>query len=761
MYGVTNQDVFRWPAIQDGLARQLLGHFITTIHMPGIPLILWGEEQAFYVLDSTASNYIYGRQPMTSATQWQSHGCYALGSTQYYQMPWTKVRDGCRDDSVSYDHRDPSHPVYNTLRHMHNLRETYPVLRDGMYLQQLSNQTKQIIYPGSSGVVTETGLWSVLRDQFSAIQNLTGPPLWLIYSNLNESKEYTFDCGNNDEGLNITALVSPFSAKTTVKNLFAPYDEHTLISGVRGLGLNGSESPQGCLPSLEMAAYGWKAFVPISDWIAPRPVITEFLPGHDARIRSTVDFNGDETLDIEIHFSQAMNCSDITQSIRFEGTTARGGLPTIDNTTVTCRDLTDEPESQYVGQIVSSWSWSATLLNVENGIHRLSVRNASSAQNTTTGSNDHFLFRIGAENNPVVFPRTANYSESLLIVAQDNTLLVNHSAAGADFWRYSTNFASSFSPWMPYEGGIVQIDRLPWSGTDKQAWHGEHVHVEYYNSLVGSSDHVQQGDSAGVTPRRFPHMWLNGPYNSYGYDAGLQNEFKQESAGTWSIHWMNEWSAAGTPAQINIWGINPDGKPDQTMILGDVDGDSVLDRLPPSSLSDLSINITKEPPIPYLGWDLHVYDGSLHFELVPSGNMWIQLTIFVLLWVVPVCMGALSVWLFIQSFYKVKFNKAGAAVRPSWGSRAATKVASTLGFEPVSEKSQFIQQTGTVIGSAPRRRILIATMEYNIDDWQVKVKIGGLGVMAELMGKNLAHQDLIWVVPSAGGIVYPVSIAAH
>ena len=28
--------------------------------------------------------------------------------------------------------------------------------------------------------------------------------------------------------------------------------------------------------------------------------------------------------------------------------------------------------------------------------------------------------------------------------------------------------------------------------------------------------------------------------------------------------------------------------------------------------------------------------------------------------------------------------------------------------------------------------------------------------MAQLMGKNLEHQDLIWVVPCVGGIEYPV-----
>lgn len=40
MYEVTNQDVFRWPAIKDGTSKMLLGLFITTLHMLGIPLLL-------------------------------------------------------------------------------------------------------------------------------------------------------------------------------------------------------------------------------------------------------------------------------------------------------------------------------------------------------------------------------------------------------------------------------------------------------------------------------------------------------------------------------------------------------------------------------------------------------------------------------------------------------------------------------------------------------------------------------------------------
>jgi alpha-1,3-glucan synthase len=60
-----------------------------------------------------------------------------------------------------------------------------------------------------------------------------------------------------------------------------------------------------------------------------------------------------------------------------------------------------------------------------------------------------------------------------------------------------------------------------------------------------------------------------------------------------------------------------------------------------------------------------------------------------------------------------------------------------------------------------RRTVLIATLEYDIADWNLKIKIGGLGVMAQLMAKNLGHQDLIWVVPCVGDVEYPKDVDAN
>ncbi|KIV91342.1 hypothetical protein, variant [Exophiala mesophila] len=774
MYGTVNQDVFRWPAVSNGIQRQLLGNFITSIQLPGAPLLLWGEEQGFYVLDNTASNYIFGRQPMSSATAWKTHGCYRLDSTQYFEMPLDAARRGCEDDTVIYDHRDPSHPIRNIIRHMNQLREQFPVLQDGFFLQQLSNQTHLIQYPGSGNTTTETGMWSVLRSSFAGHQDLSGigagnQPVWLLYSNQNASQVYEFDCLNNMTDMNTTSLVSPFDEGTTVKNLFYPYDEHTLQTSAHSLGINGSTERNGCLRELDMEAYDFRAYVPIDQWLGPKPMVTHFSPGHDARLLSAVDINGTESLDVEFKFSTEMDCDSVTASVIFNSSSASGTTPSLDRTTVRCERLSTPETPDYVGAISSTWAWSATLRNVSNGIHAITLRNASALSGDHTNAVDRFLFRIGQQDNPIVFPTTANYSSTLVNKAGHGTLLLSHAAPGADKWRYSTNWGSSFSEWLPYTGGEVEIHEQAWSGTKLQAWKGTHVRVEYFSRLAGSADHIQEGDVDRTTLRRFPHLFLNGPYNLYGYDAGLNNRMELTDNATWSHHFMTEWLDDGTLAQINVWGINPDGDPDQTQVFGDVDGDSVLDRLPPSSLSDLVLNITQPPPKPYLGWQIAVNDGTLRFSLTPSGNMWNQLILYILLWTIPIISAGTAAWLFVQSFYDVKFNEVGISEKATLVGAIFKKPLKKLVdaedspgiLGKFSRKPKFLQETDTVLNQTRRKTVLIATMEYDIEDWAIKIKIGGLGVMAQLMGKNLGHQDLIWVVPCVRDVDYPEDTKAE
>ncbi|KAK5788172.1 hypothetical protein VI817_009130 [Penicillium citrinum] len=772
MFGATNQDVFRWPSIEKGVERQLLGSFITTLLLPGIPLSLWGEEQAFYILDATAKNYIYGRQAMSPATAWRTHGCFSLDSSQYYQWPIEAGRYGCHNESVAYDHRDPSHPVRNIMKHMYQLRELYPVLNDGYTITSLSNNTEDVFYPGSNGTATETGVWSVVRDINKEIQDLgsesANKPVWLVYTNLNRTRTWNFDCSDND-----TALISPFDSGVTVKNLFYPHDEIKLEASAKKLGLNGSTSYNGCASKLKLGAYDFRAYVPKSEFKKPRPMVTAFTPGHDVPKLSTVAPNESEDFDIELFFSEEMECTDITKSITLKSSTESGKTAKINNSTVKCSTIT-ATETAWVGQLPSVFKWSATLTDVYNGIHRVTLKNASNADGDAfTDATDHFLFRIGQFDNPMVFT-SANYSTSLLHQHEGNdTFFIQHHAAGAEKYRYSTNWGTTFSDWKTYTGGNDTIETLPWTGTKKQNWKGDHVRVEYWSSLTGSSDYVQEGDTNWVSevPRRYPHIFFNGPYNQYGYDGGLDNVINLDTQdGYWKYHFTSEWPAVG---QLNIWGINPDGKPDQSWVLGDADGDNILDRMPPSSLSSTLLNITKPPPSPYLSWKLYVNDATQRYDLIPVGNQTPQIVMFILFWIIPVLTGAGCVYIFMKSFYKVKFNENGVTEKSRLGPMVFLKKLKPSSSSEkehgnplmrLANKSGFMQSNTALAGGAAaggkRRMVLIATMEYDIEDWAIKIKIGGLGVMAQLMGKTLGHQDLIWVVPCVGGVDYPVDEVA-
>jgi glycosidase len=57
LYGTSNQDVFRWPSIRNGTEKQVLALYVISLLLPGIPILTWGEEQAFYLLDNSNANY--------------------------------------------------------------------------------------------------------------------------------------------------------------------------------------------------------------------------------------------------------------------------------------------------------------------------------------------------------------------------------------------------------------------------------------------------------------------------------------------------------------------------------------------------------------------------------------------------------------------------------------------------------------------------------------------------------------------------------
>jgi alpha-1,3-glucan synthase len=729
---------------------------------------------------------------MSSSLAWQAHGCYVVGSVKYASFPIDAGLYGCQDDNVSLDHRDPSHPVRNVIKRMFDVREVYPVLNDGYYLQSLSNQTYNVYLPGSNGTPTETGLWSVYRSGFDQVQDFTGTgqegqSVWLLYTNEDKTVDYDFDCNDN------SSLVAPFDEGTVVKNLLPPYDEYDLAAGSKTLGIEGSTKRNGCIEKLSMPPWGFKAMVPKNKFVASRPVITDFTPGHDMRIVSTITTG--ERIPIKVEFSEKMDCDSIARGLEITSKIEEGGPATLDEDSVRCSDIKSE-SARWVGQPTSAFAFEADLVNVGQGIHRITFNNVSSTDAGSTDSVDHFLFRLGSLDNPMVFPRSANYSKTLLF-KDGGDLKVRHQAAGADLWRYSLNFGTTYSDWKSYSGGNDTLAPRIWSGTKDQAWKGQHVTVQYWSRLAGSADHLQHGDiDSDSPPRRFPNLWLEGAFNQHGFDAGVFNQLKLHADGLWKINFMNEW-----PAQVslNSWGINPDGQPDVTRVFGDIDGDGVLDRIPPQSLLKNVVNLTDSPPSPYLAYRLELNDANLRYTLVPVGSRWMQLALYMLLGIIPILTASGAAFVFVKSFYQIKFNEFGTAKAPflpmairrkfrrfhdnfsferlpavgertGKGPRASifsrpfsrpTKAASRVSWPLTSQETPPLESGLELLalqadaGASNRRSVLIATMEYDIEDWKIKIKIGGLGVMAQLMGKNLGHQDLIWVVPCVGDVDYP------
>lgn len=768
MFGMTNQDVLRWPALANGTQRHYLGLFVTMLEMPGIPLLLWGEEQEFYILENLVDDYLYGRQPMASSSAWQLHGCYDLGQDVYLDPPFNSS-EGCHDDAVSLDHRDPAHPMRNVLKRMFELRDTFPVLNDGYNLTDLSQRTYDVYYPGSDGIPSPYGIWSVYRGRSELVQDFSGigqenQGIWLLYTNENQSVAYEFDCASPNTS---AALISPFPTGSTVKNLFHPYEEFVLEKSELQYRIEESDDFNGCLSRLEMAPWGYKAFVPKAAWVKPRPTITKTVPGHDQRLLASVPGDQSESVAIEIRFSAEMDCDSVFENIEIDSTTQDGGQPRLDPGSVECTSRSfDAP--RYAGEIPTEWVFSANLDMVQHGVHTITIRNASAVDGEAfTNAVDRFMFRLGELDNPMVFIKHANYSSSLLHRdVETEELYISPRAAGADKLRYSTTWGSSFSEWFEYTGENITLQTQPWSGTSEQEWIGEHVVVHYWSQKTGSSDHVQHGDLAadGQLPRRFPHVFVQGEFNEHGYDAGIANEMELQAGGEWYYDLVADFP---TEIVFNVWGMNPDGKRDRSQALGDDNADGVLDWVPPEHLSHNVVNISDLPQQGSLGYRLAVNDGTYGYKLIPTGSSSIQTATATLITTIPIITAIMGILLYVRFFCKVKFNQLGVSEKAGiFGTSRAVNDEKADGrimsMVNTSKHALGFGSASNVAGATvepaatPQRAILIATLEYEIEDWGIKVKIGGLGTMALLLAKHFNHHQLIWVIPCLGGIHYPV-----
>jgi len=325
---------------------------------------------------------------MSSSLAWQSHGCYKLGSEQYFNMPLENALIGCEDDWNSLDHFDPTAPLRRQMAHFHYLRTQYPSLQDGFNLVLRGNWTYYIQRPGSASTQTEMGFWSVTRSALPS-QNLTGAAqIWLLYTNENKTTHWEYDC------MGPLWIPSPFESGVRVKNLFFPYEEITTALSGESYNRNGQAPYTGCLPALDMDPFGYKAYVPIDTWVPPIPQLTKFEPGHDARIQAEENDAKKNEINIAFEFSQKMNCNAITTGLLLN--VSSSGLssmkPNVKQGSVQCNDIATPLASNIPGVATSVWRWSGVLENVPDGVLRLTLTNIPADGSTTVNTGVSFLY---------------------------------------------------------------------------------------------------------------------------------------------------------------------------------------------------------------------------------------------------------------------------------------------------------------------------------------------------------------------------------
>jgi alpha-1,3-glucan synthase len=422
---------------------------------------------------------------MFSNKAWQRHGCYRLGSDQYFNMPLERALLGCTDDWNSLDHFDPTTDSRRMFGHLLYLRSAYSSLQDGFDLVQLGNWTYFIQLPGSNGTRTEMGLWSISRSGIPGVQTLAGnnDQIWMLYTNENATKNYQFDCKSPQW------ISSPYVSGTTVRNLVAPFENYTLVDSLSSSNNDDKAPFQGCLAEVMMDPYSFKILVPINEWVPPRPALTKFSPGHDARISSGANAT---TVTISFEFNTVMSCAGVTTALSLNmSSSGHGGNPTFDANSVTCGPVQNPDPPKISGDVQSVWSWSVTLQNVPDGILALTLDDAPASDGRTTGvcyqclsfslfndsrsqSKDTLLIRKGASNNVIVFP-ASDYDNSAFGFS-NGQYTFSHKAYGADSFRYSWNFGQNWTQWKSWENTTF-IDSNLFSRPDN-FWPGQHIIVQ-------------------------------------------------------------------------------------------------------------------------------------------------------------------------------------------------------------------------------------------------------------------------------------------
>ena len=329
------------------------------------------------------ADFFTSRQAMASNKAWQRHGCYHLGSDALYNLPLSRASVGCLDDWNSLDHFDPTADVRRLYKQFFDLRASFPVLNDGFSLVKNGNWTYEDFLPFSNGTPTERGLWSISRGGLTPLQNFTfNDTVWLLYTNENTTVSYSGNCTTT------SGIGGPYQADAVVRNLLYPFENYTLGASDQPFFFDGKAPFFGCIESLTMQPFDFKALVPTANWVPPTPALTKFTPGHDARIEIDDNSSNPNSIDVQIEFSDLMDCNSVTQSMNFTlASSGKGSTPSVNSNSVQCQTIPDGnvTPSLLLGVTVSRWYWKGTIDNVADGILTITINSPQSQNGVSTG----------------------------------------------------------------------------------------------------------------------------------------------------------------------------------------------------------------------------------------------------------------------------------------------------------------------------------------------------------------------------------------
>lgn len=288
--------------------------------------------------------------------------------------------------------------------------------------------------------------------------------------------------------------------------------------------------------------------------------------------------------------------------------------------------------------------------------------------------------------------------------------------------------------------------------------------VTWASSLNSSSDF---GDSKTQVGSTFDCRYLlHGLLDGFGIGSGVPSRKWQDAPGNWHYELMAE-----LPSEFELSICDQDLKsnPALTRTFPDVDNDTYMGVLPVTLSPYNIVQITKFPAPPNLAYRISIDSVKRQYFLTPVGSRRNQVIVYLLLGTIPILTGFASIWIYWYAFCNVKVYKFGKAQNLSllpiacqseikvedWPSNTFTDVTKHEAFTRSSSSNKLSAQQSGITTRNLRQTILIATLEYEIKDWDIKISIGGLGCMAHLMSKYLDHQDIVWVVPCVDGIEYP------